>query len=136
MDDGYKRDWGRGFYGIDRAYKAPPGHWEAIIWGRDLYYRDRKIDQSPYAKVSPSGRYAIYHSELYGGILMFDSQTGQLYRVRVGIAGPTDVKWEAGEREFTMEYYPVDGNHSETAHLELASLRSIGTLNSPPPRTR
>jgi len=136
MDDGYKRDWGGGFYGVDRAHKAPPGHWEAIIWGRDLYYRGLKIDESDYAKVSPSGRYALYHSQLYSGILLFDSQTRQLYRVRDGIAGPFDVEWRAGERAFRMQYYRSDPNRSEKVAVDIRSLRPIGALDSPPPRTR
>jgi hypothetical protein len=136
MDDGYKRDWGGGFYGVDRAQKAPPGHWESIIWSRDLYYRTRKIDESDYAEISPSGRYAVYHSELYGGILLFDSQSGQMYRVGKGIGGPYDAKWRFGERAFTMTYYPVDPNHSETADVNIASLRPSGTLDSPPPHLR
>jgi hypothetical protein len=136
MDDGYKRYWGGDFYGVDRGRKAPPGHWESIIWSRDLYYRTHKLDESSYAEVSPSGRYAVYHSELYGGILLFDSQSGRIYRIGKGIAGPYDAKWRLGERAFTMRYYPVDPNDDETTDVDIASLRPIGTLESPPPHLR
>jgi hypothetical protein len=99
-----------------------------------LYYRDVKLDESSRAEVSPSGRYAVYGSDLYRGVLLFDSQDHQIYRVTDVGSGPSVERWGIGEGKFSLKYYLVGGNNSETIEVDVTSLKPIGSLESPPPR--
>jgi hypothetical protein len=132
MQDGLKRDYGHGFYGIDRVYRDPNA-WENHQYTRDLYYRETKLDSAGFAEVSPSGRYALYERQVDGGWVLFDSRNYGVYRLQnEAMPMPHIEHWTTDESQITVSHYAPQGGKLDTKTIDISGLDRIETIQRKP----
>jgi len=124
VEDGYRRNLGKGFYMIDVRVPMPTNHWEAYYWRRDLYFKDLNIDRASTAAISPSGRFAVYESFVHSGIVLFDTKILKKYRVIDHGVFPQVLDWKGPEEIFVMEYRALTGERVNIT-VDVKSLKML-----------
>jgi hypothetical protein len=127
MQNGLRRDYGHGFYGIDRVNKDPRS-WEGYQYTRDIYYRGTRLGDAGFATVSPSGRYALFEWQADGGWVLFDSHDFGIYRLqREAMRMPTIERWTADESRLIISHYGPHGGKRDTKEIVIGRLKRIKT---------